>query len=63
LSTSQFIGVSTFLAGAALLAWLYSRYRKDPQAMRLWENGLAMVGPAPGTAAAQPAQKRKRKRK
>jgi phosphatidylglycerol---prolipoprotein diacylglyceryl transferase len=62
LSTSQFIGVSTFLAGAALLAWLYSRYRKDPQAMRLWENGLAMVGPPAGAAAA-PAQKKKRKRK
>src|SRR4051812_34463467 len=27
LSTSQFIGVATFLAGAALLAWLYAKYR------------------------------------
>jgi phosphatidylglycerol:prolipoprotein diacylglycerol transferase len=52
LSTSQFIGVATFAAGAALLAWLYARYRKDPQGMRLWE-------PAPVAA---PAPKKKRKR-
>jgi phosphatidylglycerol:prolipoprotein diacylglycerol transferase len=43
LTTSQFIGVTTFLAGAALLAWLYSRYRKDPSSMQLWTGGRALV--------------------
>jgi phosphatidylglycerol---prolipoprotein diacylglyceryl transferase len=65
LSTSQFIGVSTFAAGLALLGWLYSRYRKDPAAMRLWENGLAVAG-APGAAAPSEkpkAGKRKRRKK
>ncbi len=46
LSTSQFIGVSTFAAGLILLGVLWLRYRSDPKAMRLWENGLALVGPA-----------------
>jgi phosphatidylglycerol:prolipoprotein diacylglycerol transferase len=63
LSTSQFIGVATFLAGAALLAWLFSRYRRDPHAMRLWEDGQALVAaPVPVAAAPAPARK-KRKRK
>jgi phosphatidylglycerol:prolipoprotein diacylglycerol transferase len=68
LSTSQFIGVTTFAAGAALLAWLFARYRRDPQAMRLWENGLAIAG-APSVAAADEtrpspnAAKRRRKKR
>jgi phosphatidylglycerol:prolipoprotein diacylglycerol transferase len=53
LSTSQFIGVTTFLAGAACLAWLYSRYRRDPESMRLWRRATAPAGP--------PARKRKRR--
>jgi phosphatidylglycerol:prolipoprotein diacylglycerol transferase len=68
LSTSQFIGVTTFLIGAALLAWLYSRWRRDPQAMRLWENHLATAGGAPAVepAVARPnpnAAKRRRKKR
>lgn len=62
LSTSQFIGVTTFLAGAALLAWLYSRYRKDQPAMRLWEDGRALVAAGPAVAQAGPAKKKRRKK-
>jgi phosphatidylglycerol:prolipoprotein diacylglycerol transferase len=66
LSTSQFIGVTTFALGAACLAWLYARYRRDPVTTRLWENGLAMVG-APAVAIAEPprlsANQAKRRRK
>src|SRR2546423_12962537 len=42
LSTSQFIGVTTFLAGAMLLVYLYARYRKDPHKMQLWRDGQAL---------------------
>jgi len=71
LTTSQFIGVTTFLAGAALLAWLYSRYRKNPHAMQLWVDGQALVaaaGPAvPDGAAPQKlnpnAERRRRKKR
>ena len=67
-STSQFIGVATFAAGLACLAWLFSKYRREPTAMRLWEDGQAMVaaGGAPVEEAARPnpnALKRKRKKK
>ena len=51
LSTSQFIGVATFFAGAALLAWLLARYRKDPHAMQLWTDGQALVTATPAAAA------------
>jgi phosphatidylglycerol---prolipoprotein diacylglyceryl transferase len=70
LSTSQFIGVVTFVAGAAVLALLYQQYRKNPPALRLWEGGQAMVlapaGAAPVAAApkANPnAEKRRRKKR
>jgi phosphatidylglycerol:prolipoprotein diacylglycerol transferase len=70
LSTSQFIGVTTFMAGAALLAYLYSRYRKDPHAMQLWTDGQALVAATPAPAApsgpAKPsanAEKRRRKKR
>jgi phosphatidylglycerol---prolipoprotein diacylglyceryl transferase len=70
LSTSQFIGVTTFLAGAALLTWLYSRYRKNPHAMQLWTDGQAMVtagGPstdvAPKTKGNPNAERRRRKKR
>lgn len=67
LSTSQFIGVSTFTAGLALLLWLRARSAENPAALRLWENGLAMVGP-PVVEAEAPrlsanAAKRRRKKK
>jgi phosphatidylglycerol:prolipoprotein diacylglycerol transferase len=67
-TTSQFIGVVTVLAGAALLAWLYSRYRKQPHAMQLWTDGqaLAPVG-APAAAAVVKAnanaERRRRKKR
>jgi phosphatidylglycerol:prolipoprotein diacylglycerol transferase len=64
LSTSQFIGVTTFLAGATLLAWLWTRYKKDPEGMRLWQNGLGMVQATPLAAVSGPSRnQRKRERK
>ncbi len=70
LSTSQFIGVTTFLAGAALLSWLYSRYRKNPAAMQLWTGGRALVaaGPAVPVPSSLPkananAERRRRKKR
>jgi phosphatidylglycerol:prolipoprotein diacylglycerol transferase len=54
LSTSQFIGVATFGAGALLLAWLYARYRRDPESMQLWKDGRAWVT-APAVATPEPA--------
>jgi phosphatidylglycerol:prolipoprotein diacylglycerol transferase len=69
LSTSQFIGITTFLAGAALLAWLYKRWRAEPQSMRLWENGLALApagphaGPTPPPKENPNAAKRRRKKR
>ena len=66
LTTSQFIGVATFTLGAALLVYLYSRYKKDPQSLRLWENGQAMVlasATAPAAAARPNANAEKRRRK
>jgi phosphatidylglycerol:prolipoprotein diacylglycerol transferase len=69
LSTSQFIGVATFLAGAALLAYLYSRYRKDPHGMQLWTDGQALVAATPGPTPEGPpkpsanAEKRRRKKR
>lgn len=68
LSTSQFIGVTTFLAGAALAVWLWYRGKKEGPSMRLWENGQWAVARAGAAAAAPPAvnpnaQKRKRKKR
>jgi phosphatidylglycerol:prolipoprotein diacylglycerol transferase len=69
MSTSQFIGVMTFALGAAGLAYLYSIYRRDPQALRLWENGRAMVlepaaaAPVAALRANPNAEKRRRKKR
>jgi prolipoprotein diacylglyceryl transferase len=59
LSTSQFIGIVSVIAGSALLVALLRRYKADPNSLRLWEQPLAV--------AAQPAsggrgQRRRRKR-
>jgi len=67
-STSQFIGICTFSAGLALLAWLWARYRKDPHAMRLWEDGQALVHdnvvtPSTKPAASANALKRERRKR
>jgi prolipoprotein diacylglyceryl transferase len=40
LSTSQFIGLVSSVAVAALLFFLLKRYKADPTAMRLWEQPL-----------------------
>jgi phosphatidylglycerol:prolipoprotein diacylglycerol transferase len=66
LSTSQFIGVVTFFAGAALLVYLYQLYRKNPAALRLWENGQAMVAAPVVEVPVRPnpnAEKRRRKKR
>jgi phosphatidylglycerol---prolipoprotein diacylglyceryl transferase len=71
LTTSQFIGVCTFVAGAAVLAVLIRRFLQDPQSLRLWENGQAMVaapavaggGPAPAPRGNPNAEKRRRKKR
>jgi phosphatidylglycerol:prolipoprotein diacylglycerol transferase len=65
-STSQFIGVVTFIAGAAVLVYLIQLYKKDPPALRLWENGQAMVTDPVVAAAPKPnpnAEKRRRKKR
>jgi len=68
LSTSQIIGIVTFLAGLALWLWLWSRWKKDPPASRLWEDGRWAIGSHAPVAAAVPhanpnALKRRRKKK
>ena len=58
LSTSQFIGLVSVVAGAVLLFFLLKRYRADPTALRLWEKPLAVAAkPAP-----QRGPRRKRRR-
>jgi phosphatidylglycerol:prolipoprotein diacylglycerol transferase len=65
LSTSQFIGVATFAAGLALYAWLRVKSARDPQALRLWENSLAVtrVQPAADEGARENPNAAKRRRK
>lgn len=41
LSTSQFIGMVSVVAGLALLMWLLRKYKADPSGLRLWEQPLA----------------------
>jgi phosphatidylglycerol:prolipoprotein diacylglycerol transferase len=57
LSTSQFIGVVSVLLGIALLIALIRRYRRDPAALRLWEQPLAV----PAVAAAGTGKPRSRR--
>jgi phosphatidylglycerol:prolipoprotein diacylglycerol transferase len=52
LSTSQFIGMVSVVAGLALLVWLVRRYRRDPASARLWELPLPQLATAGGPAAA-----------
>jgi phosphatidylglycerol:prolipoprotein diacylglycerol transferase len=67
LTTSQFIGVSTFTAGLILLAVLFWRYRQNPAGMRLWENGQALIAGPAAEAAPTPenpnAARRRRKKR
>jgi prolipoprotein diacylglyceryl transferase len=46
LSTSQFIGLLSVVAGAVLLGFLLKKYRADPTALRLWERPLPSAAPA-----------------
>jgi prolipoprotein diacylglyceryl transferase len=59
LSTSQFIGIVSVIAGIALLVVLMRKYRADPAALRLWEQPL----PAPAEAAAGGRPQRRRRRR
>jgi phosphatidylglycerol:prolipoprotein diacylglycerol transferase len=58
LSTSQFIGLASVVAGIGLLVYLVKGYRADPAAARLWEV------PLPTHAKAEPdANQRSRRRR
>jgi prolipoprotein diacylglyceryltransferase len=59
LSTSQFIGLASVVAGLGLLIYLVKRYRADPAAARLWEIPL----PAQAKAEPEPNQRSRRRRK
>jgi prolipoprotein diacylglyceryl transferase len=52
LSTSQFIGIVSVIAGMGLLIALVRKYRRDPSASRLWELPLRTLATAGGPPAA-----------
>jgi len=58
LSTSQFIGIFSVLAGVGLLIVLVKKYRANPAGMRLWEIPL----PSPPQLQEPRAQKRRKSR-
>jgi len=58
LSTSQFIGLLSVVAGAVLLGFLLKKYRADPTALRLWERPL----PVAAREASPRGPRRKRRR-
>jgi prolipoprotein diacylglyceryl transferase len=57
LSTSQFIGLLSVVAGAVFLGFLLKKYRADPTALRLWER------PLPVAAREAPSRGPRRKRR
>jgi prolipoprotein diacylglyceryltransferase len=57
LSTSQFIGMASVVAGIGLLVFLIKRYRADPAAARLWEI------PIPSPVKAEPEERSRKRRK
>jgi phosphatidylglycerol:prolipoprotein diacylglycerol transferase len=64
LSTSQIIGLVSFVLGLALLVALVRKYRRDPEGSRLWLLPLARAEEAPataGVAAASGGKRRKRR--
>jgi prolipoprotein diacylglyceryltransferase len=66
LSTSQFIGIISVVAGLGLLIALVRKYRRDPVASRLWElplRQLATAGGAPVEAAGGRARGAKRRKR
>lgn len=71
LSTSQFIGIVSVILGSALLVYLFRRYRRDPESLRLWEHPILTPaaagapsgsGAAGGGGAASTRGKRKKRR-
>jgi len=52
LSTSQFIGIVSVVAGLALLVVLVRKARRDPAGSRLWEIPLPALASASGAPAA-----------
>jgi prolipoprotein diacylglyceryl transferase len=65
-STSQFIGMVSVALGLILLVQLWRRYRRDPAALRLWQQPLIAGGAggastAEATPSAKPAKRRKRR--
>jgi prolipoprotein diacylglyceryl transferase len=62
LSTSQFIGLVSVLLGLGLLVQLWRRYRRDPAALRLWQQP-AMAGGAPPSADGGSSHKTPKRRK
>jgi len=61
LSTSQFIGAISLVAGGVLLYFLIRKFRADPAALRLWERPLP-VPPEAASSRGPRASRRKRKR-
>jgi len=63
MSTSQIIGIVSVILGLVLLWQLLLRYRRDPAALRLWQQPAVAEGPppidAPGGAKAHKRRKRK----
>ncbi len=63
LSTSQFIGIVSVVLGTGLMIVLLKRYRRDPEASRLWLRPvLAAAGPV-GDAGSAGVGARKRKKR
>jgi prolipoprotein diacylglyceryltransferase len=58
ISTSQFVGIASALAGIGLLVVLLKKYRANPQALRLWETPV----PSPAKAEEESPQKRRKGR-
>jgi len=63
LSTSQFIGIVSVLFGLGLLVHLVRRYRRDPEALRLWlRPAIAGGAPSDGVVPAARSPKRRKRR-
>jgi phosphatidylglycerol:prolipoprotein diacylglycerol transferase len=63
LSTSQFIGITSVVLGVVLLAALLRKYRRDPEAARLWEQPLALAVAGAGAPDGPPGGKSPAKRR
>jgi phosphatidylglycerol:prolipoprotein diacylglycerol transferase len=63
LSTSQFIGIVSVILGLVLLAYLWRRYREDPDSSRLWQQPAVAGGPPPIDAHPAARSNKRRKRR